>query len=76
MHAGGTEEFIFAQLNLKENGASRQVSDTLPCVTETRGKVSKNPLECFSDFVMFTLVFFMQTLLTHLLYMKENLLTV
>lgn len=57
MHAGGMEELIFAQLNLKENGASRQVGGTLQHVTETRGKVSKNPLGCFSDFIMFTLVF-------------------
>lgn len=57
LHAGGTEDLIFAQLNLKENGASRQVSGTLQRVIETRGKVSKNPLEWFSDFIMFTLVF-------------------
>jgi len=57
MHAVGMEDLIFAQLSLKENGANRQESGTLQRVTETRGKVSKHPLECVSDFIMFTLVF-------------------
>lgn len=55
MHAGGMGDLGFAQLHLKENGANGQGSGILQHVTETRGKVSENPLE--SDFIMVTMVF-------------------